>query len=137
MPVRPKRIHVAFAVVKRRGKFLICQRPAGTHLAGYWEFPGGKREPGETWVACLRREIREELGVGLLRVRLWTSLSHRYPGKHIQFKVFRCGLRGTPKPLQAKQLRWVEAARLPRYKFPPADAGLISRLTCSPKRAML
>ena len=137
MPAQPKRIDVAFAVVKRRGKFLICQRKAGTHLAGYWEFPGGKREPGESWLACLRREIREELGVSVVRARRWTSLSHRYPGKCIRFTVFRCELRGTPKALQVNKLRWVKASHLPRFKFPPADAELICRLACPPKTAML
>lgn len=130
MPARPKRIDVAFAVVKRRGKFLICQRKAGAHLAGFWEFPGGKREPGESWLACLRREIREELGVEVCAPRLWTSLTHRYPGTHIRFKVFWCGFVGTPKALQVKQLRWVSAGRLPRFRFPPADADLVRRLAC-------
>ena len=137
MPARSRRIDVAFAVVKRRGLYLICQRKAGTHLAGCWEFPGGKREPGESWLACLRREIREELGVGVVRVKPWTMLLHRYPGKHIRFKVFRCGLRGTPKALQIKQLRWVLAEQLSRFKFPPADARLIRRLACPSKPAML
>lgn len=137
MPAKPKRIDVAFAVVERRGAYLICQRKAGAHLAGYWEFPGGKREPGESWAACLRREIREELGVGVRRLKAWTTISHRYPGTHIRFKVFRCGLSGSPKALQVKQLRWVLAAKLPRFKFPPADARLIRRLACPAKGAML
>ena len=123
-----KSIQVAFALAERRGKYLICQRAPGTHLGGYWEFPGGKREPGESWEACLRRELREELGVKLRNVRPFTSLRYRYPTRLIAFKVFRCSIVGSSKALQIKKFQWVFVTQLRRYRFPPADRKLIERL---------
>ena len=125
-----KRIQVAFALAERRGKYLICQRAPGTHLGGYWEFPGGKREAGESWEACLRRELWEELGVRLRNVRPFTSLRYRYPTRLITFKVFRCNIVGSPKALQIKRFQWVVAPQLRQYRFPPADRKLIEWL-CS------
>ena len=112
-----KRIQVAFALAERRGKYLICQRAPGTHLGGYWEFPGGKREAGESWEACLRRELWEELGVRLRNVRLFTSLRYRYPTRLITFKVFRCIIVGSPKALQINRFQWVSTQRLPALLF--------------------
>ncbi|MBI4003980.1 MAG: (deoxy)nucleoside triphosphate pyrophosphohydrolase [Candidatus Omnitrophica bacterium] len=129
-----KRLHVAFALVERRGKYLICQRSPGTHLAGYWEFPGGKREPGESWEACLRRELREELGVRLRNVRPFTILRYRYPTRFIAFKVFRCRIVGSPKALQVNRFQWVSAPQLRRFRFPPADQGLIDSLACAARK---
>lgn len=126
-----KRIEVAFALIERRGKYLICRRPPGTHLAGYWEFPGGKREPGETWVTCLRRELQEELGVGVRNVRPMTTIRHRYPSRLITFKVFRCQAIGSPRALQPRRLKWVTPSQLRRFRFPPADRGLIDTLACT------
>ena len=123
-----KRIQVAFALAKRRVKYLICQRALGTHLGGYWEFPGGKRKAGESWQACLRRELLEELGVKLRHLRPFTSLRYRYPTRFIAFKVFRCNIVGSPKALQIKRFQWVLAPQLRRYRFPPADRELIERL---------
>ena len=123
-----KRIHAALAVIERRGRVLICRRRAGDFLGGYWEFPGGKRHPRETWEACVRRELREELGVTPGRPRAWLRLSHRYADRTITFQVFRCTVRGRPRPLEADTLRWVPTARLGRYRFPPANRSLIRRL---------
>jgi mutator protein MutT len=120
---------VAVAVIKRRGRYLICQRRAGSHYAGRWEFPGGKRRPGERWQACVRREGHEELGVELGRVAWAGRISHRYPHKSVCLGVFRCSIRrGTPKALSSNGLRWVRAADLGRYPFPPANRILIERL---------
>jgi len=139
MPPSVKRLHVAFALVERQGKYLICQRSAGTHLGGYWEFPGGKREPGESWEACLRRELREELGVALRDVRPFTRLRYRYPGRFISFKVFRCRMIGSPTALQIQRFQWIGASRLRRFRFPPVDRDLIDLLACAGrnKRAIM
>ena len=120
----------AIAVIERRGRYLICRRRRGEFLGGYWEFPGGKREPGEPWEACLRREMNEELGVTVKAVRPFGSLRYRYPGRPMFFfKVYRCAIaRGTPRPLAAAALRWVRPSQLGRYRFPPANRGLIARL---------
>ena len=127
---RPTPVRAALAVVSRRGRYLICQRRADAFLGGYWEFPGGKREPGESWEACIRRELKEELGVSVTALKPWASLRHRYKAASIMFKVFRCRLaRGTPRPLDAQALRWVTPDQLRRYRFPPANRPLLEKLS--------
>ena len=119
----------ALAVIERRGRLLICRRRPGGFLGGYWEFPGGKRRPGERWAACLRRELREELGVAVGQLRPFMTIRHRYASRPIVFKVYRCAIaRGRPRPLSAAALRWVAPGRLSRYRFPPANRPLLMRL---------
>ena len=133
---RRRSVEAALALVERRGRYLICRRKRGDFLGGYWEFPGGKREPGEAWTACLRREVREELGVAIRSLHFVMTLRGRYQGtqRPIVFRVFRCAIaRGTPRPLSADALRWVPAGRLARYRFPSANAPLLARL-CYNKR---
>ncbi len=89
---KPKAIEVAAALIFRGGKLLITQRHAGVHLGGLWEFPGGKREPGETFEQCLAREIREELGVEIVVGGLFEEITHRYPEKSVHLKFFKCTL---------------------------------------------
>ena len=126
-----KPTRAAIAVIERRGRYLICRRAAESFLGGYWEFPGGKREPGESWETCLRREMSEELGVTVRSIRPFGRLRYRYPGHPtFFFKVYRCAIaRGTPRPLAAAALRWVSPRHLARYRFPPANRRLILHLT--------
>ena len=126
---RQKTIHAAIAVIERRGRYLICQRRHGDTLGGYWEFPGGKREIGESWTACLRRELLEELGVEGGSFRYAGRLRYRYPTASVVFQVYRCAISGRPRPLASEMLRWVRADRLTRYRFPPANRRLIVRLS--------
>ncbi len=127
---RAKRLDVAVAVIERRGRFLVCQRSADDDLAGYWEFPGGKRKRAESWEACLRREIREELGVSLRGISEFDRFRYSYPEHRVSFRVFRCAVaRGHPRPLDACAMRWVPRNRLWRYRFPPANRRLIEALT--------
>lgn len=122
-------VRVAIAVIERNGHYLICRRRAADHLGGYWEFPGGKKETRERWEACLRRELREELGVVVRHLRSFMRIQHRYADRLISFRVFRCQLaRGRPRPLGTQAIRWVTARQLSRYRFPPADRSLIARL---------
>ena len=108
---------------------LICRRRRGDFLGGYWEFPGGKRKPEEVWAACLRRELKEELGVSVRAIRRLARLRYRYRDRTIVFQVFRCVLAsGRPRPLDADALRWVAPRQLARYRFPPANAPLVRRL---------
>ena len=132
----PKRhVQAAIALIERRGRYLVCRRRAGDFLGGFWEFPGGKREPGERWTVCLRRELREELGVAVKSVRPFGTIRHRGPHGSIMFKVFRCAIaRGEPRPVEADTLRWVPARELTRYRFPPANRRLIARLSAAPLR---
>ena len=126
MPV----IDVAAALVFRHGELLITQRHADAHLGGLWEFPGGKREPNETFEACLARELREELGIEVAVGELVESLTHAYPEKTVHLKFFNCTLlSGVPQPLDCAAVKWVTTAKLGCYDFPAADAQLLERLT--------
>jgi mutator protein MutT len=125
MPV----IDVAAALVFRDGKLLITQRHAHAHLGGLWEFPGGKREPNETFESCLSRELREELGIEVEVGELVESLTHAYPAKTVHLKFYRCRWRQQePQPLDCPAFQWVSAAELKDYHFPEADARLLDRL---------
>ncbi len=130
MPPRLRVIHAAIALIERRGRYLIARRHRDDSHPGCWEFPGGKRERGESLLACLRRELREELGVTIKDVRPFHTLRYRYVDGEVRFRVFRCTIaRGTPRPLDAEALRWVRPAHLWRYRFPPANAPLVQRLS--------
>lgn len=121
------RLQVAIAVIERRGRMLICRRRAWDHYGGLWEFPGGKRRPGERWVGCLRREVREELGVEVGRVQACGGMRFRDDAGTVSFRVFRCAIvRGIPRPLAAQALRWVPWSRLRHFRFPPANRRLIA-----------
>ena len=129
MKRQPRVVRVAIAVVERRGDVLICRRRHHDSFGGYWEFPGGKRKPGESWEACLRRELREELGIRVSRMAPFGRLSHRLRQRQAFFRVFRCRLTGgRPQPLAAQALRWVPTRHLRRYRFPPANKPLLDRL---------
>lgn len=122
-------IEVAAGLVFRHGRLLITQRPAGSHLAGLWEFPGGKREPEETWEACLIRELNEELGVQVEVGRLFEEVTHEYPEKRVHLRFFVCHLpAGEPTPLGCAAFAWVRREELRDYQFPPADERLLAAL---------
>ena len=118
-------IVVAAAVVERGGSFLVTRRPGGVHLEGYWEFPGGKCEPGESLAACLQRELREELDVGARVGDEVFTTTHTYPERRVELHFIRCELLGEPRPQLGQQMRWVPRAELASLEFPPADAELI------------
>jgi mutator protein MutT len=122
-------IDVAAALVFRDGKLLITQRYAQAHLGGLWEFPGGKREPDETFEDCLVRELREELGIEVQVGELVESITHEYPEKTVHLRFFRCAWKShEPQPLGCPAFRWVTAPELPNYAFPAADARLLASL---------
>src|SRR5215831_19354860 len=122
-------IEVAAALVFRGGKLLITQRYAEAHLGGLWEFPGGKREPGESFEECLSRELREELGIEVAVGELIESITHSYPDKTVHLKFFRCRwLQNEPQPLGCCDFKWVSPKELVSYDFPAADARLLERL---------
>jgi len=125
---RPTTIVVAAAVVERQDHYLVTRRLKGTHLAGCWEFPGGKCADGESLAACLARELHEELAVG---VRVGDELfrtTHAYPDRHVTLHFFRCDLAGEPAPQLGQEMRWVAAAELHTLDFPPADSELVAML---------
>ena len=123
-------VRAAIAVIEQHGRFLISRRRSTDHLGGCWEFPGGKRRAGESWEDCLRRELREELGITATLTTRLPPIRFRYPDREVRLEVFRCTIRaGTPKPLGCQEIRWVRAAQLRRYRFPPADRCLIHVLS--------
>jgi mutator protein MutT len=126
-----KLIEVSAGLVFRDGRLLITQRPAGGHLAGLWEFPGGKREPGESYEECLRRELREELAIEVDIHELVESIDHVYPEKSVHLRFFRCAWKAQePQALGCAAFKWVTTAELAAYAFPPADEKLLARLAC-------
>ena len=127
----PKRI--AIAVVERGGEVLIGQRPEGVPLAGYWEFPGGKVCDGETYEAAVIRECQEETGLSVLVCGEFTPVTHEYRHATVALRFFRCKvaeseLEETPRG----SFRWVRKTRLSEYRFPEANACLLTELTIEP-----
>jgi 8-oxo-dGTP diphosphatase len=119
---------VAVALIDADGRVLLAQRPPGKSLAGLWEFPGGKVEPGETPEAALIRELHEELGIDTWSSCLapLTFASHSYPDFHLLMPLFVCRRwQGTPQPREGQTLAWVRAHALRDYPMPPADLPLI------------
>jgi 8-oxo-dGTP diphosphatase len=130
-PIFGKRavVVVAAAVVERDGAFLLTRRLDGTHLAGHWEFPGGKCHAGEALQDCLVREIREELDADVDVGPEILATTHDYPDRAIELRFFRCALRTEPRPMMGQEMRWVLLAELASTQLPPADAELVRMLT--------
>ena len=124
-----KPIDVAAGLVFNQQKLLITQRPEGSHLAGLWEFPGGKREPGETFEGCLVRELREELDIEVTLGQVFEEITHDYPGKTVHLKFFLCRLaKGEPRAIGCTAYEWATRESLAKRDFPPADQRLLGRL---------
>lgn len=124
-----KVVEVAAGLVFRNGLLLISQRRPNDHLGGLWEFPGGKRESSETFEDCLRRELREELGIDVEVGDLIESLTHDYPEKSVHLKFFRCELlKNEPRPIFCHDLVWIKQEQLSQYEFPAADMRLLEKL---------
>jgi 8-oxo-dGTP diphosphatase len=122
---------VAVALIDPDGRVLVAQRPAGKAMAGLWEFPGGKVEPGETPEAALVRELREELGIDT-----WSSClaplsfaSHAYEDFHLLMPLYACRRwEGVPQAREHAALRWVGVPTLATLPMPPADRPLVAML---------
>jgi 8-oxo-dGTP diphosphatase len=118
----------AVALIDADGRVLLAQRPPGKSLAGLWEFPGGKVDPGETPEAALIRELHEELGIDTWKSCLapLSFASHSYDDFHLLMPLFACRRwNGTPAPREGQTLAWVRPDRLRDYPMPPADLPLI------------
>jgi 8-oxo-dGTP diphosphatase len=121
----------AVALIDRDGRVLLAQRPIGKSMAGLWEFPGGKVEPGETPEAALIRELQEELGIDTWQSCLapLTFASHSYDDFHLLMPLFACRKwQGTARGREGQTLKWVRVQDLRSYPMPPADIPLISVL---------
>ncbi|MEM6824026.1 MAG: 8-oxo-dGTP diphosphatase MutT [Pseudomonadota bacterium] len=121
----------AVALIDRDGRVLIAERPQGKSMAGLWEFPGGKVEPGETPEAALIRELHEELGIGTWESCLapLSFASHSYPEFHLLMPLFACRKwEGAPASKEGQRLAWSKPRDLRNYPMPPADLPLIAIL---------
>ena len=127
--LNPGYIEVSAALIFREGKLLITQRQSDAHLGGLWEFPGGKREPGESFEQSLAREILEELRAEIAVGELFEEITHTYPEKAVRLQFFVCRLiSGEPQAIGCTALKWVHKADLADYTFPAADARLLQKL---------
>jgi len=126
----PLVIEVAAALIQDdAGRYLITQRRRGSHLAGLWEFPGGKQEAGESPQACLRRELVEELAGNFSVGEKFDTISWDYPDRTVILHFFRCRLEsGTIEPRESQTMAWVAPERLSEFAFPPADREVVVRL---------
>jgi 8-oxo-dGTP diphosphatase len=119
---------IAVAVVEHEGHYLIGPRPEGVPLAGLWEFPGGKVEPGETAEQAAQRECLEETGIAITVGEAYPAVDHQYEHGHVRLIFFAC------RPLDPicvprRPFEWVPRSRLAEYRFPDANAALIAHLT--------
>jgi 8-oxo-dGTP diphosphatase len=121
----------AAALIDADGRVLLAQRPPGKSMAGLWEFPGGKMEPGESGEAALVRELAEELGIetsGSCLAPL-TFASHAYESFHLMMLVYACRVwHGEVRGREGQQLAWVRPLEMYQYPMPPADVPLIGML---------
>ncbi len=129
---RPKKLsleklEVVVAVIERDGRFLVQQRPSGGLLAGLWEFPGGKVEPGESLTAALRRELREELGVVVRNVRKLTTVRHAYTRFQVTLHAFACDLAG-PRLRPGPPRRWLTLRGLRKHPLPSGSVKIVDFL---------
>lgn len=126
-------IEVAAGLVFRAGKLLITQRRPNDHLGGLWEFPGGKREPGESFKMCIERELKEELGIDVDVGEVFDAMTHAYPEKTVHLKFLKCIWRQhEPRALGCSAFAWVEREELAQYDFPAADSKLLQKLKATP-----
>jgi mutator protein MutT len=124
-----KVVEVAAGLVCHEGRYLIARRKPGVHLAGFWEFPGGKREAGETLEECLRRELFEELSIHIDVPIPFQVIRHEYAEKTVELHFFHCRIQaGQAMAIDCAEIRWVWPHELSNFEFPPADRPIIEAL---------
>lgn len=122
-------LEVGAALVFKEGKFLITQRMEGDSFGGYWELPGGKKEPTESLEECVVRELKEEIDIEVEIKHFFRIITYHYPQRSVRLNIFFCSHKGgTPKPIECQDLAWVVPGDLHKYKFPEADQSLIAEL---------
>ena len=122
------RLRVVAAALFDRGRVLIAERPPGKHMAGWWEFPGGKVASGESDAQALVRELREELGVEARPDSEIMTLTHEYPDRVVDLVLWRVSADGVPRGLDGQQLKWVDCESLGSERMLPADRPFIAAL---------
>ncbi|MBA3966003.1 MAG: 8-oxo-dGTP diphosphatase MutT [Nitrospirales bacterium] len=122
-------IIVAAAIIWQKDRILLSRRKPESHLGGLWEFPGGKKEFGETLEDCLRREVKEELGVDISEPVWFHALHYQYPEKMVELYFYTCFIiLGIPQALECAEIAWVHKHELISYEFPPADIPVIHKI---------
>ena len=122
-------IPVVAALIVRDGRLLIARRPEGKHMAGRWEFPGGKLECGESPEEAIEREIREELAAEIRAGRVYQAIAYSYPEKDVLLLFYAASIvSGEPRPVEEAEIRWITLEELDEYTFAPVDAMLVERL---------
>jgi mutator protein MutT len=122
-------VDVAAGLIIRDGMILITQRLNEAHLGGLWEFPGGKRQLGESPEACLTREVMEELGLTIAVHEPVATAEHLDAERRVSLRFYRCTiLSGEPRPLGCAAYRWIIPAEISSYRFPPADEPLVRQI---------
>ena len=120
-------MQVCAAVIQRTDRFLLATRHAGSHLAGLWEFPGGKRKPGETALVCIRRELDEELGLQVLAATRLNTVDHDYPEKRVRIEFLRCLIAEPilPQARQGQNWAWFTLNAMTTLALAPADRRFV------------
>jgi len=122
-------VEVAAGIIQRDGRYLIARRKPGVHLAGFWEFPGGKREANESLTECLQRELFEELGVRIDVPIPYRIVRHDYIETIVELHFYHCAIEaGEAAPIECEEIRWVRPDELTNFEFPPADRAIIDAL---------
>lgn len=120
-----------------RGRILLSRRPEGKHLAGTWEFPGGKLDADESATDALARELAEELGIRIAQASPWLSVTHAYPELSVRLRLFTVAAwSGQPRGLEGQRLRWVAPQAMPQLEMPAADRPIVRALSLSPRYAI-
>ena len=126
--IKPRLRVVAAALFDAGQRVLIAERPAGKHMAGWWEFPGGKVASGESDAQALVRELRDELGLDARPIAEIMTLTHDYPDRVVDLVLWRASFDGEPRGLDGQQLKWVDCASLGTERMLPADRPFIAAL---------
>ncbi len=118
------------ALIRRGREFLITQRKEKDSFGSFWEFPGGGKDEGETFEECVRREIKEEVGIDIAVGKKYMEIRRAHGRKMIWLNFFLCShIGGEPQPIECQKLVWADVDTLKNYKFPPANQRVIARLT--------